>query len=78
MISRRETPALDWAGEPLEADPRCEGCGRSMMSRFGSPTVDAECPSCESEFRLLAKAGKIYDEDGPVEFYFPDEANGDA
>jgi len=79
MISGTEGPALDWTGQPYPDDPRCEGCGRSMMTRFGGAVADAECPSCESEFRTLAEAGKIVDEDGEVVlFYFPDEAPDEA
>ena len=78
MISAGEQPATDWVGQPLDHDPRCEGCNRSLMTRFGGPVADAECPSCDDEFKRLARAGKIYDENGPVEFYFPDEANGEA
>lgn len=74
MISRTESPATDYFGHPLEHDPRCEGCGRSLMGRFGQPVLDAECPSCRDEFKLLAKAGKITDGDGnTVKFYFSDE-----
>lgn len=72
MISLSELPASDAFGHPLDDDPRCEGCGRSMLSRFGGPIVNAECPSCEDEFTLLAKAGKIEDGEGNViEFHFP-------
>lgn len=72
MISRTERPASDWMGHPIIDDPRCEGCGRSMMSRFGGPIVSAECPSCEDDFLLLARAGKIEDGEGNViEFTFP-------
>lgn len=35
----------------LERDPRCEGCGRSMMSRFGGEIFGTECESCEDDFK---------------------------
>ena len=50
-----------------ESDPRCEGCGRSLVTRFGSGELPpAECPSCEADFYRDAKAGKLTDEDGNV------------
>lgn len=74
MLSRGEAPATDWVGEPLDNDPRCEGCGRSLVTRFGGAVADAECPSCTDEFNLLARAGKIVDDEGNVvQFEFPDE-----
>ncbi len=86
MISAHELTARDLFGHDIPQaetnDPRCEGCGRSLVARFGGPLVDAECPSCTDEFRRLAKAGKITDEEGNViEFSFPvrnGEAAGDA
>ncbi len=74
MISAHENPATDYFGHPLDHDPRCEGCGRSMIGRFGQPILDNECPSCTNEFKLLARAGKIEDEEGNVlEFTFPED-----
>lgn len=74
VISGREGPALDWTGQQYDDDPRCEGCKRSLMTRFGGAVADAECPSCEAEFKLLARAGKIEDAEGNVvEFEFPEE-----
>jgi hypothetical protein len=87
MISTGEGLARDFFGNDIPQaetdDPRCEGCGRSLVTRFGGPVADAECPSCDDEFKRLARAGKIIDEEGNVvEFHFyddaPDEANGEA
>jgi len=50
-----------------------------MITRFGGAVADDECPACKHEFSLLARAGKIVDENGGVLiFHFADEANGDA
>lgn len=74
MISHCEARATDWFGHPLDNDPRCEGCNRSLMTRFGGLIADAECPSCLNEFYLLARAGKIVDGEGNVvHFEFPEE-----
>lgn len=74
MISAHEGPTRDGWNQPFEDDPRCEGCGRSMMTRFGGAVADAECPSCTDEFMLLARAGKIEDGEGNVlHFTFPED-----
>lgn len=70
MITERESQQTDLFAHPLDTDPRCEGCGASLIARFGG-IPEAECPSCLSEFKLLAQAGKITDGDGHVmEFSF--------
>lgn len=74
MLTNDEQPAATPFGEPYETDPHCEGCGRSLVTRFGGAAPPAECPSCENDFRLLAKVGKIEDGEGAVlEFSFREE-----
>ena len=40
----------------LERDPRCEGCGCSMLGRFGEEMFGTECESCEDDFKRELKA----------------------
>lgn len=44
-----------------DGNEECEFCGRSMISRFGGLLGRDECPSCEAEFALLNRAGKLID-----------------
>lgn len=73
MISRHASEAADPWGHTYPRDPQCEGCGRSMIGRFGEEILGHECPSCEDSFRLVARAGKVFDEEGNrLEFSFHD------
>ena len=74
MLANDEAPGTNAFGHEFESDPRCEGCGRSIVTRFGGVVPPAECPACENEFRLLARAGKIEDGEGAImEFEFREE-----
>lgn len=44
----------------LPSNPECDGCGRGLVERFGR-ACPAECDSCEAEFELLMRAGRIYE-----------------
>lgn len=51
-------------GQGDDQQYECEGCGRSVISRFGGPP-DEECQSCLAEYKLLHSAGKItFSQDG--------------
>lgn len=59
MMSDREVPMAGEWGVPYEADPRCQWCERSIVTRFGGvgPT---DCPSCEADFRReLTRSGGL-------------------
>jgi len=65
VLVETNNPKLDWAGQEFDPDPRCEYCNLSLMERFdGLPPQ--ECPSCESDFKRLARSGKITDQEGNV------------
>lgn len=66
LTERESRPEDEWQGWLCDYKPRteaeikqhrldqdnpvCEGCGRSLMSRFGGD-VTTECPSCEDDFK---------------------------
>lgn len=55
MLVEDQQPVFDfWP----ERDPRCEGCGRSLVTHTDGWPPE-ECPSCESDFDLLTRAGKV-------------------
>jgi ribosomal protein S27E len=58
VIASAEWPYADVFGIAYSDDPRCEGCGRSIVTRFGG-VAPVECPSCMAEFSLLNRAGKL-------------------
>lgn len=58
MITADEGAWLDGWGQGPDPDPRCEFCGRSMMTRFGGGQVSQECESCRDTWaRVLAQTG---------------------
>lgn len=48
-----------YPGEPYSNDPTCEDCGRSIVTRFGEEIAPAVCDSCQADFDLLNRAGKL-------------------
>ena len=51
-------PTEEYPDELDKGDAICEGCGRSMISRFGWG-VGEECEDCQHEWDILWKAGKV-------------------
>lgn len=75
MLCQTDTPAQGpWGHPAVERDPRCEGCGRSLVLTDGDDMVPpAERPSCEADFKREACAGKITMDGEVVHFHFPDD-----
>lgn len=57
MIQQQDHPWYGPFGE-LNFQEECEFCGRSIIGRFGG-SVGMECDSCNDEFSLLNRAGKL-------------------
>lgn len=50
---------LVYAATERDDDPRCEECDRSIVTVDGEAVAPQLCDSCESDFALLQRAGKL-------------------
>lgn len=59
MLTDRGRRLEDLYSGPVDRDPGCEECGRSIVTRMGEEITPHVCDSCEDEYKLLQRAGKL-------------------
>lgn len=59
MLTDLESRLLGPMNNPPDDNPECEDCGRGLVTRFGGEVPPQFCPSCESDWDRLDRAGKI-------------------